>query len=464
MADNMDCEAVDFSEEPFPDRVIFGKPDFTADSRTASLPSAPVPDLPPPPPTISLPSHSPHQHPYGTDPIDSSFFEVPPLSPGALHFLSSHTPPSPSFDPLSSTFFSEPSSYLPVTAASIPSSSRAHPSGSFETPAVKVRASKPSPLEGIPNPLVDHPSAPRTCKRKSKCVKATSREITIRLDEASTLDNIMDMANTVLVGHVRGRAYSAKQLSLWVKEVWGGVLSDLPEVHALPRGWFSLKFSNEAHTNLVLARYWHIEMAPVLLKRWSPLFDLEHEQIGARPIWVRLPGLPLQFWEEEVFIRIGNALGTYLDHDRTFIESRSRTLACILVYLDTRDELEEQITLQWGRCIRVQILDYEGVPFRCRRCHKVGHLYKDFSLIKKTEESPWITPAPSRTASPSSARLALAGLSPAASSPAVDPGIRQPSPPKTRACSAAEAGTVSGTSSFPCLSSFDNMIACCSHP
>jgi len=50
------------------------------------------------------------------------------------------------------------------------------------------------------------------------------------------------MALTVLVGHVRGQAYSANTLSQWVKEIWGGLLMELPEVHVLPRGWFSLHF------------------------------------------------------------------------------------------------------------------------------------------------------------------------------------------------------------------------------
>jgi len=77
-----------------------------------------------------------------------------------------------------------------------------------------------------------------------------------------------------------------------VKEIWGGILKELPEVHVLPRGWFALNFAKENYMDLVLAKFWHIEMAPVLLKRWSPLFDPEREQIGARPLWVRLPGLP----------------------------------------------------------------------------------------------------------------------------------------------------------------------------
>lgn len=200
-------------------------------------------------------------------------------------------------------------------------------------------------------------------------------------------------------------------------------------------------------------------MAPILLKRWNPLFDPEREQLGAEPIWVRLPGLPIPFWDEEVFIRVGNALGTYLDYDRTYVESGNRTLARILVHLDTREGLEEQITLQWGRCIRVQLLDYEGVPFRCRRCHKVGHLAKDCPLNKKAADSVKGTPATTRTASPIISRPPSARPAPSASPPADDAGLRRSSPPKTRARSAAEAGMIS-VSFFPTLhSSIDDFHA-----
>jgi len=40
----------------------------------------------------------------------------------------------------------------------------------------------------------------------------------------------------VLVGHVRSKAYSDTRLTLWVKEIWGGLLKELPEVQVLPKG------------------------------------------------------------------------------------------------------------------------------------------------------------------------------------------------------------------------------------
>lgn len=129
-----------------------------------------------------------------------------------------------------------------MVAAPPPTCSGARPSSCFETPVNKVRSTKQSPPEGVPNPLVDHPSAPCTCKKKTKCVKATSKDITIRFGETSAIGEFAIMALTVLVGHVRGQAYSANTLSQWVKEIWGGLLMELPEVHVLPRGWFSLHF------------------------------------------------------------------------------------------------------------------------------------------------------------------------------------------------------------------------------
>ena len=71
-----------------------------------------------------------------------------------------------------------------------------------------------------------------------------------------------------------------------------------------------------------------------------------------------------------------DALGTYLEHDQSFEKTGIMTMARILVHLDTREGLEEKITLHWWHFSRRQNIDYEGVPFRCRHCDKVGHLYK----------------------------------------------------------------------------------------
>ena len=96
-------------------------------------------------------------------------------------------------------------------------------------------------------------------------------------------------------------------------------MEELPWIVILPRGWFALRFHRSEQVNWVLSKLWHIEQAPVLFKRWIPLFDPRKEQVEAGPIWVRLPGFPLHSWSEDIMRHISNTLGTYLDHDKYFL-------------------------------------------------------------------------------------------------------------------------------------------------
>lgn len=215
---------------------------------------------------------------------------------------------------------------------------------------------------------------------KGRCLRAIDSDFNIIFGPEALLPDVMDAARKVLVGRVRGRTYTVERLKLWVEEIWGSLLTELPAIMVLSRGWFALHFHRPEYTQWILSQYWHIALSPVMLKRWDPLFDPEREQLGSGPIWVRLPGLPWQFWTPYVFKRIGDTLGTYLEHDRSYEKTGIRTMARILVHLDTRPGLEEKITLHHSHVSRKQLLDYEGVPFRCRRCHKIGHLYKDCPL------------------------------------------------------------------------------------
>ena len=101
---------------------------------------------------------------------------------------------------------------------------------------------------------------------------------------------------------------------------WVEHLGEIPKLEGLTRGWFALNFTQQEHVSWVLARNWTIEQCPVLLKIWTPTFDASHERVDEVPIWVRLPGLPRQYWTEEHFTCIGNILGTFLEVDLSINE------------------------------------------------------------------------------------------------------------------------------------------------
>ena len=88
------------------------------------------------------------------------------------------------------------------------------------------------------------------------------------------------------------------------------------------------------------------------------------------PIWVRLPALPLHFWDMYRFKRIGDILGTFLEADLSFVETKVKKVARILVNINLREGLAESINLDWGPVIIPQILDYEkcSIPLQTLSC------------------------------------------------------------------------------------------------
>lgn len=150
-------------------------------------------------------------------------------------------------------------------------------------------------------------------------------------------------------------------------------LGYVPEVVNLKGGWFAFNFRMEDHLLWVLNRNWVVCNSPLLLKPWHPLFDASSERVDSVPLWVRLPGLPLQYWKLQHLREIGNILGKFLEADLSFLETNQRQVARILVNVNIRDGLAEDMQLIWGPFVYKQVLDYENVPFRRRHCHAYGH-------------------------------------------------------------------------------------------
>jgi hypothetical protein len=104
-------------------------------------------------------------------------------------------------------------------------------------------------------------------------------------------------------------------------------------------------------------------------------------------VWVRLPALPFHLWTFEHFKSIENYIGDFLDADMTFEETKQRKVERILVNLNIREGLGEEVDLSWGSYTYNQRLDYENIPFRCRRCHQYGNLIKSCKIRVRTKGS-----------------------------------------------------------------------------
>jgi len=209
-------------------------------------------------------------------------------------------------------------------------------------------------------------------KRKTSWIK--SRQVGVyAVGEDVEWHNILEMSKLTIVGKVIGRFFARRTMVSWVDRFWKEVVGYSPVVDLLTRGWFAVTFAKEEDLPKILNRSWSLDHSPVLLKKWHPLFDASIERVDIIPIWVRMPALPLQYWSEFHLRGIGNMLGTCLEVDLSFLKTHIKQVARVLVSINIREGLAETITLKRGPEVIVQILDYENVPFRCRRCHAYGH-------------------------------------------------------------------------------------------
>lgn len=194
-----------------------------------------------------------------------------------------------------------------------------------------------SPITTFESEDSSEPEPARVCLHKGRKHRSTKNKHNRNSNFGSDrgMDDLEHTAAIMLVGKVRGRKYTTARLKHWTVEIWGGVLETLPDISLLTRGWFTLSFALLTQVDWVLNQYWHIEMHLVLLKRWSPLFDPNKENVGARPIWMHLLGLPVQFWNDTALHNIGEDFGHYLDHDRSYLVTGNRVVARILIFLDT---------------------------------------------------------------------------------------------------------------------------------
>ena len=106
------------------------------------------------------------------------------------------------------------------------------------------------------------------------------------------------------------------------------------------------------------------------LKNWTPNFDPTQDVTSAVSIWVRLPHLPLHYWNPDSLEAIGNKLGKYIDREET---KNQFSCARICVEVDLEIGLPEAINLTVVDWSYIQELDYEQIPFKYRFGHGYGH-------------------------------------------------------------------------------------------
>jgi len=196
------------------------------------------------------------------------------------------------------------------------------------------------------------------------------------------------MTDHAVIGKFIGFWSTEKALYNWIAAKWkprGDVTLQLG-----PKGFFTaIFFCLEDKYRILVEGTYFFNSAGLYLRDWAPRFNPDMEDLTWALVWIRLYSLPNEYWDEDILRNIGNGLGEYIKAAEETKMRRYTSYAHICVFMRLDKALPESVSLSHRDYEWIQPLDYEHVPFRCRKCHAIGHLFRDCPLnVKATAPVP----------------------------------------------------------------------------
>eukprot|EP00253_Pinus_taeda_P033124 PITA_33124 len=179
-------------------------------------------------------------------------------------------------------------------------------------------------------------------------------------------------------------ASQPKALHGWIESKW----KPKGQVSLLlgPKGFFTAIFHClEDKTRVFEGGPYFFNSSGLFLHDWKPRFNPDMEDLSHAPVWIRLYSLPTKYWKEETLQDIGNSIGTFIKVAEDTKYRRFTSYARICIQMQLKKTLADSVSLFHDDFEWLQPLDYEHIPFCCRKCHEHGHLFRECPLNTQTQ-------------------------------------------------------------------------------
>ncbi|XP_048493246.1 uncharacterized protein LOC125493772 [Beta vulgaris subsp. vulgaris] len=154
-----------------------------------------------------------------------------------------------------------------------------------------------------------------------------------------------------------------------VRRIWnpkGGL-----EVIDVGHNVYFFKFSLQADFEKALfGGSWFILNPYLMLTRWKPNFLASTNALPNMSIWIRLPELPIEYYEKDDLFAIAKKVGKPITVDYSTNKITKGRFARICIKLSLINPLVTKVCVgaAWQR------VQYENIGILCFACGKIGHL------------------------------------------------------------------------------------------
>ena len=141
-------------------------------------------------------------------------------------------------------------------------------------------------------------------------------------------------------------------------------------------GWLVFKFqSDEDRIKVLNGGPYFAYGSNLMLKILPSCFRFEGVDISSVPIWIQLPGLPLDCWNARALSKIVSKVGKPITTDKMTRTKERLSFARVLVEVDVSSEVVSNVEIRLPTgVVYHQLVISEYTPKFCRSCKSFGHV------------------------------------------------------------------------------------------
>ncbi|XP_026451968.1 uncharacterized protein LOC113352357 [Papaver somniferum] len=150
----------------------------------------------------------------------------------------------------------------------------------------------------------------------------------------------------------------------------------------LGRGFFTIKLDNELDCKTIKAGQWEVLNQILQVTNWVSNFRPSNQRTSKAQVWVRFPGLGLEFWKETILFKICKEIGTPIKINTATANCESGYYANILVEMDFAQPIPNKIWIGTKYGGFFQNISIPIIPKYCHHCKIIGHSTLDCRIGK----------------------------------------------------------------------------------
>ncbi|KAF6136500.1 hypothetical protein GIB67_035059 [Kingdonia uniflora] len=152
----------------------------------------------------------------------------------------------------------------------------------------------------------------------------------------------------------------------------------------LGKGYFTIKIEIEEDKIRVWGGGpWIIDGQWLRLCQWSPNFNPSIQKNYCALVWVRFPGMGMEYWEEDFLISIARTMGRPVNVDASTLQGNSGFYVSVLVEVDLAKSIPQKVLIEGEDSDFWQEVVLGHLPKFCNNCKVIGHLVYDCRDMKK---------------------------------------------------------------------------------